>query len=77
MGELDEAIRAWICENCHVALYYDHPNNPRYKKCVLCGHCKLKVPITKCQTKELQDPVLNIGDDPQVFPEKVDSSAEE
>jgi hypothetical protein len=40
MSSLEEYLRNHICNNCHVSLMYEHPENKDYLKCVFCGFCK-------------------------------------
>lgn len=36
-----EAIRDYICSQCHSAILADHPENVAYKKCPICGFSRL------------------------------------
>ena len=39
--EFDKEVLSKICMECRVGTYSPHPEQPdKYKKCVLCGHCK-------------------------------------
>lgn len=37
-----EAIRDYICSQCHSAILADHPENAAYRKCPICGFSKIK-----------------------------------
>lgn len=41
MSDYEKSIQESICSNCHIGFLNDHPTNASYKKCPICGFCKL------------------------------------